>query len=193
MPIHISSANVRFNSHTLNNKKQIIHKLLHFPRIPSKPLLLDMLTLFKYMYKITCYLPTVFCSTIIQTIFALTLEGFNQQIPEINIPKKANNKKFHTPELCVAMCESNVSVEQITWTFGMNTLNCVWREIWSSTGSVYACNWAPIWYHNYDHWISIFINYTYPLATTGRSVFILHFVLLLEWKTCKRNWSKQHI
>lgn len=108
-------------------------------------------------------------------------------------PKKANNKKFHTPELCVAMCESNVSVEQITWTFGMNTLNCVWREIWSSTGCVYACNWEPIWYHNYDHWISIFINYTYPLATTGRSVFILHFVLLFEWKTCKRNWSKQHI
>lgn len=89
MPIHISSANVRFNSHTLNNKKQIIHKLLHFPRIPSKPFLLDMLTLFKYMYKITCYLPTVFCSTIIQTIFTLTLEGFNQQIPEINIPKKS--------------------------------------------------------------------------------------------------------
>lgn len=145
------------------NRNQIIHKLLHFRRIPSEPFLLDMdmLTLLKYMYKINCYLPMAFDrnSNDIRTNSRGGKQANHRKIAEQKNWKQARHfTRLNFVLLCAnAMCWTN---NANFWSH--NEEKCVWTQC------SWACSWEKIRHHNYDR-RSVFLWAVNPPATTAYS------------------------
>ena len=101
-------------------KQRIIHKLLHYLRIPSEPFLSFMLTLFEYIQKITRYLASGFQP---YNIRVNTLEATHTHSSNFSRKWPIQNecKTFHTLWLyCyVTMCAETIFCRKIKLAIGI--------------------------------------------------------------------------